>query len=731
MIRISSIQEATFAASGADMRRDGAGGHPHGKDRCTLKTMAVDPTTSHQRLHERLQQLKELIPELERQAEELSQSRHLQAALFEISELAYSSKSMHQFYTELHDVIRTLMYADNLLVAVIEPVSGDIRFQYFFDAAEPDVTVEEINAESQETLRSGLTYFVIKGGKMVHVDRAAVSKLEEENVHSLGSLAFDWLGIPLQDGAHTFGALVVQSHDESISFSAEDERILGFVCRHISAALQRKWSAEALARAKDRLEERVAKRTEELSDAVADLEREIAVRRRRGLIQRTLFEIGRLATERTDMHSFYASIHKAINGLIEAPNCYVALVDAEAKMLRYPYIVDQSEPSWPDEPLGDLNEAAGPTVHVLRTRKASLFRDQDRDVPSGFKGVPAVAWVGAPLIYHEEVIGVIAVQSYEENVNYAQEDVELLTFVGQHVASAIKHQHDQMAIERAREELERRVEGRTRDLQLANTELRGTLDKLRSTQSQLLQSEKLASLGGLVAGVAHEINTPIGVALTATSHLHDQAKKADGDDPAAAAAQRTLSFILDNLARAAKLVNNFKQIAADQTSGQRRRFELHSQLDASLSSLHPMIRKAGHEIELRCPPNIIIDGFPSSMHQVVANLVSNSLTHGFVNGPGRIEINARALDQTAVIEYRDDGIGVSEDVRDHMFEPFYTTSRGAGSSGLGMHIVYNRIAQMGGAIELDSRSGSGVAITMTIPRTAPETAAVAPEVSVP
>ena len=259
------------------------------------------------------------------------------------------------------------------------------------------------------------------------------------------------------------------------------------------------------------------------------LEHEVTVRRNGERIQRTLFLIAQLAAEPMEVKAFYAAVHNAISDIIYARNFYVALIDEDADMLRFPYKVDETDADWPDLPLSGAGEDHGPTMYVVRTGKAILFGDDKTAYPQGLHGVTPVGWLGAPLRIDDKVIGVLAVQSYNQQASYDQQDLDLMTFVARHVASAIMHRNDQQALEQARHELEHRVEERTVELRQANDTLQSTLEKLKSAQSQLVQAEKLASLGGLVAGVAHEINTPLGVAITATTHLQQKMSRQQED----------------------------------------------------------------------------------------------------------------------------------------------------------------------------------------------------------
>jgi signal transduction histidine kinase/ligand-binding sensor domain-containing protein len=282
------------------------------------------------------------------------------------------------------------------------------------------------------------------------------------------------------------------------------------------------------------------------------------------------------------------------------------------------------------------------------------------------------------------------------------------------------------------EELELRVKWRTEALEQANSELKSTLDQLTRAQRQLVESEKLAALGGLVAGVAHEINTPLGVGVTAASHLqqetarlaqavHESRVTRTDLDHFLEQAQQSSDLVLRNLDRASQLVRSFKQVAVDQSSEQRRAFRLGEYLQEILLSLHPRIKKQRTEVAIDCDADLVMDTYPGALYQIVVNLVINSIVHAFDEGHGgRIGISARREGDEVVIDYRDDGKGMSESVQKRVFEPFFTTRRGTGGSGLGLHIVYNLATQiLGGSVSCESTPGKGTLFRVVLPRIAP------------
>ncbi len=263
------------------------------------------------------------------------------------------------------------------------------------------------------------------------------------------------------------------------------------------------------------------------------------------------------------------------------------------------------------------------------------------------------------------------------------------------------------------EQLESRVEQRTEALQ-------GTLDRLTLAQRQLFEAEKLASLGGMVAGIAHEINTPLGIGVTAASHLQEQALRmsrlfdAGTLGPAdleqfQGIARECCDLILRNLQRADRLVKSFKQVAIDQSSEDRRVIDIGASINEILTTLGPSLRKTPYRVEVDCPPGLLVETAPGALYQIITNLVMNSLIHAFEpETTGRIRIEVRRHFDLIQLDYHDDGRGMDEAVRARIFEPFYTTRRGQGGSGLGMHIVYSLVTQvLHGQIDCDSEAQRG------------------------
>jgi signal transduction histidine kinase len=273
------------------------------------------------------------------------------------------------------------------------------------------------------------------------------------------------------------------------------------------------------------------------------------------------------------------------------------------------------------------------------------------------------------------------------------------------------------------------------ELERRRTEAEDALARLEETQANLVQSEKLASLGALVAGVAHEINTPVGIALSCASHLDDAVREMrrlfEADDIAIdeferfmATAGDTSRLVLANCERAAALIRSFKQVAVDRTSAERRPFDVAASVRETMSSLSPGLRLGGHTVELDCQPGVSVDGFPGALSQILTNLVMNSVVHAYEPGRrGRLSLVVRLEGELVRLVYSDDGKGIPETNLKRIFDPFFTTRRGSGGAGLGLHIAYNlATGPLAGTLSCDSTVGHGTTFTVLFPKVAPETA---------
>jgi PAS domain S-box-containing protein len=265
----------------------------------------------------------------------------------------------------------------------------------------------------------------------------------------------------------------------------------------------------------------------------------------------------------------------------------------------------------------------------------------------------------------------------------------------------------ELEVKQLNDQLEEKVNIRTAALTDSNKQITQTLEQLKSTQQTLVESEKMASLGGLVAGVAHEINTPIGISVTAASFLQDEinrlSEKLSSNTLSRSYVEKLIARVGEssrllntNLKRAADLISSFKQVAVDQSSEACYSFKLEENVNQVVTSLKHKLKQTRCNVFVECPEDLSIYSFPGSFAQIYSNLILNSLIHGFEEWDGKREIyiDIQLQDNTLNIDYRDTGKGIPEDIAARIFDPFVTSKRGSGGSGLGTHIVYNIVNQL-------------------------------------
>ena len=271
------------------------------------------------------------------------------------------------------------------------------------------------------------------------------------------------------------------------------------------------------------------------------------------------------------------------------------------------------------------------------------------------------------------------------------------------------------------------------ELLTKQTEMQRYVDELNMAQERLIGSEKMAALGGLVAGITHDINTPIGIGVTATSFLQERLVQIDAAyrnktlSPKALEefindAKQSTSLLTTNLDRASELVASFKQIAVDQASEAVRTINFSEYLGEIIRSLHPKIKNTNHHINLDCPTDLTLNLPAGAISQIFTNLIMNSLIHGFDGiSNGIIDIKIKDEDDQVIIDFKDNGNGVTEQQLEKLFDPFFTTKRDQGGSGLGTHITFNLVKQtLSGEIDVTSSPGQGLHYHISFPKNMPK-----------
>ena len=446
-------------------------------------------------------------------------------------------------------------------------------------------------------------------------------------------------------------------------------------------------------------------------------------------VQAMLLEIGQMSTAGGDITEFIRAVHRSLGRIMYAANFYVALGDREDGTVRFVYFVDELDATPdPEEKITLASPDQSPTAWVMLNCRKLVMTAAEHNArgPDGNgwgNGSTAEHWMGCPLLDQQhQALGAIVIQSYSAEYTFSDEDQQLFALIANHVSNALQGLQSMDRLERA-------VHERTAMLEQQNAALNTAMSALQEAQSELVRQEKLASLGRLVAGVAHEINTPLGICVTATSHLVQELKLTREELDGGAMTEDSLVQFLDivdqslrimttNTQRAAALVRSFKQVAVDQSSDDIRSFNLKAYLHEVLLSLQPKLKGRPVKVAVECEGDITLDSFPGAVSQIVTNMVMNSLVHGFEHEQaGHIVLKAALDEQTVVLDYSDDGAGMDADTLAKLFDPFFTTRRGSGGSGLGAHILYNLVTgALGGTVKVESAPGQGLRYQLRFPR---------------
>jgi len=462
---------------------------------------------------------------------------------------------------------------------------------------------------------------------------------------------------------------------------------------------------------------------------ICKLEQELIERERSEKLHHALYKIASIDYDSSNLDLLYEEVHGVVDELIKAKNFFIALYNEDESNLTIPYFIDEKDEleqlgkKWP---LGK-----GISSYIIRTRKAHLF-DLDQvnklidegEISKIIGSADFTSWMGAPMISANFLHGLIIVQSYDEKITYNDDDLQLLKFVAKHVAHAIESVENSLQ----RKESQLKMATQHRLLEQKNADLIRIVEQLKSTQKELTQKEKMASLGGLVAGIAHEINTPLGICVTGVSHLQEEYKiiKRAVDNKTLTETQlnnffedieEVLKILATNTQRGATLVNSFKQVAVDQSSDEVRSINVHEYIDEIILSLKPTLKRTRIIIDIDCAAELTIEVNAGAISQILSNLILNSVKHGFTEGvEGKILISAYKKNGHFIIRYNDNGIGLDDDALKLLFDPFYTTKRGEGGSGLGTHLVYNLVtSSLKGKITVKSQVGKGLAYLIKFP----------------
>ena len=385
----------------------------------------------------------------------LARSEQLQAALFQIADMASSGMELNAMLRELHAIVGRFMYAENFYIALYEENSDALRFIYLVDTVDP--IIRDANEFiSMSVMERGLTWYCIRDRRPLMGSLDELRAQVSGPLRDIGEQCHDWLGVPILVGEAVRGVLVVQSYIDRPRYTSSDQALLSYVGSHILNAVDRKLQQEEL-------ERRVAERTQALT-------LEVQERQRSERIQEALYRIAELSHTATDPSAFYEAVHGIVGQFLDARNFYIALLSADGEWLHFPYYVDETGGTAASRPVG-----RGISEYVIRQGKPLLVDMGDPVTRAQFEALQAsgeldvigqqsMAWLGVPLVAGERVLGLVAVQNYAAGHCYSASERELLTFISYQIASGLERQRAAAELKDANAELEQRVEARTAEL---------------------------------------------------------------------------------------------------------------------------------------------------------------------------------------------------------------------------------------------------------------------------
>jgi diguanylate cyclase (GGDEF)-like protein len=457
----------------------------------------MDTKISHSTTLPRVEHLQKRVARLKRLAKKYKRSEIIQNALLGISNIATQVTSLDDFYQRVHLHLQQLIPAENFFIASRDLKTGLTSLPFFADQQDSHPTELYPDQEISSLLNSGLTGYVLRNGEpLLCDDNKFIELIASGDIKSLGSPSHQWLGVPIKNQDVVSGVLVVQSYNEANTYGELELELMGFICHHISGVMERLEHHEQLERA-------ITERTKELSQAYDKVTIEVQERVKAEKLQKTLFEIADLSASNVPQEDFYLRLHSIISQLIPAHNCFISLID-DNNMLSFPFYVSQMTAQYPaSRPMQD-----GLTEYILRHKLPRLLSAKDianmvtmgeiySKSPELNKTQRMHQWIGIPLLINGEVAGALTIYSLDDEHIYQSKDLELLTFVSQHIANAIERKQAVESLKSSHELLEDKVVERTRALAELNNNLQQEIHQRRKIEDQLVHDAQHDGLTGL------------------------------------------------------------------------------------------------------------------------------------------------------------------------------------------------------------------------------------------
>jgi signal transduction histidine kinase len=640
--------------------------------------------------------------------------KHVLSVLATLSQPIKGEHVLADYMAFVHTQLAQVMSVNSFFLVLYSRHEQQIHFPFNIDQYDEPIDPDRRFTISNDQ-QSPTAWVVLNQKKLLISAKENRFNNQASTLWASRSKANQWFGVPLIDGDNQcHGALVIQEYDKSFFYSKEQQQFFEHVAHLISNII--------IGFELDKTLISTGEYTDLLSNELANYKRDKK-------IEHALFKISSIRNIDSNLSHFFQQVHYIIDKIMYAKNFFIALYDEEEQIITLSYFVDKREPSNIKNKKIPLGE--GLSSYVIKSRKAQLL-DKEKittlieqgKVREVLGAHDFTSWMAAPLISTNVLHGIMVIQSYDPKIIYTEEDLKLLDFFAKHIAKAIESTVNSIQ----RKESQLKLATQHRLLEQKNLDLNQLVLKLQSTQTELIQQEKMAALGGLVAGIAHEINTPLGICVTGISHLQEEYKLINHAIETNELTESELTSFFDdmnevliiletNIHRGAELINSFKQVAVDQSSNELRTINLNQYINSVILSLKPRLKHSKASIKVECDENISLDVDAGAVSQIISNLLINSIKHGFNEiNEGKVLIEAYKKKKNIIIRYRDDGIGMDEEALKQLFDPFYTTKRGEGGSGLGTHVVYNLVTtSLKGKINVQSKVGKGLAYLIKFP----------------
>jgi len=417
---------------------------------------------------------------------QLKKVRSVQGGLLQLSELASKVQDLTEFYPALNHVVSSILQADNFYIA-LESDQQELELVYFVDEKD-DSTLPE-----SKGIENGITGHVYNTGQSLLCDKTGYLELVEQgHFAQLGSEPELWFGVPLKRGGRCIGVMAIQSYKEVTAVSEQTVALFENLGLHLMTAINR-------IKRREFLEQEVKRQTSDLQHINQDLQHQIQQREQAEKLQEVLFQISEMSGSNLKMNAFYKRLHTSLSQLMDVKNCYIALLEDD--MLSFPFFVDKYRNNCASRKM-----ANGLTEYTINAKSCQLI-DKQRAEQLQLQGAVcrelasdihiSTCWLGAPLIIDDQVIGVITVQSYDDETEYGEKDLQLLNFVSHHIARAIERKLSAQALQTSYDELEKKIFERTQELRQANLFLRLQVDERKKAEQKLFHQANHDALTSL------------------------------------------------------------------------------------------------------------------------------------------------------------------------------------------------------------------------------------------